>query len=70
VRSAARRDGRRDPGACQPGTVHPQGCPVRRARAAEVDAATERIIEYLAKGYGVPVNVVFFRYFLDGSGNT
>ena len=34
--------------------------------AAELDAATERIIEYLAQ-YGVPVNVLFFRYFEDGN---
>jgi hypothetical protein len=33
--------------------------------AAEVDAATERIVEYLAD-YAVPVNVLFFRYFEDG----
>jgi hypothetical protein len=33
--------------------------------AAEVDAATERIVEYLAE-YAVPVNVLFFRYFDDG----
>lgn len=32
--------------------------------AAEVDAATERIVDYLA-AYGVPVNVAFFRYFED-----
>lgn len=34
--------------------------------AAEVDPATERIISYLNSGYGVPVNVVFFRYYQDG----
>lgn len=33
--------------------------------ASEVDAATERIVGYLASGYGVPVNVLFFRYFED-----
>lgn len=33
--------------------------------AAEIDAATERIIEYLA-AYTVPINVLFFRYFEDG----
>jgi hypothetical protein len=32
--------------------------------ASAVDAATERIVEYLVE-YGVPVNVVFFRYFED-----
>lgn len=32
--------------------------------ASELDPASERIVEYLA-GYGVPVNVVFFRYFAD-----
>lgn len=32
--------------------------------AAEIDAATERIVTYLA-GFDVPVNVVFFRYFRD-----
>jgi hypothetical protein len=33
--------------------------------ASAVDVATERIVEYLAEGYAVPVNVVFFRYFED-----
>jgi hypothetical protein len=33
--------------------------------AADVDPATERIITYLSAGYGVPINVVFFRYFRD-----
>lgn len=32
--------------------------------AAEVDAATERIVEYLAE-FSLPINVVFFRYFVD-----
>ncbi|MFF8967798.1 endonuclease NucS domain-containing protein [Streptomyces sp. NPDC014995] len=33
--------------------------------ASEVDAATERIVTYLASGFQVPVNVLFFRYFED-----
>ncbi|MGV9455127.1 endonuclease NucS domain-containing protein [Streptomyces sp. NPDC003635] len=33
--------------------------------AGEVDAATERIVTYLASGYEVPINVLFFRYFED-----
>jgi hypothetical protein len=33
--------------------------------ASEVDAATERIVEYLVSEYQVPINVVFFRYFQD-----
>ncbi|MCF6521641.1 endonuclease NucS domain-containing protein [Streptomyces sp. JJ36] len=33
--------------------------------ASEIDAATERIVTYLASGYQVPVNVLFFRYFED-----
>ncbi|MFG2736074.1 endonuclease NucS domain-containing protein [Streptomyces harbinensis] len=33
--------------------------------AGELDAATERIITYLATGFGVPVNVMFFRTFED-----
>jgi hypothetical protein len=33
--------------------------------ASEVDAATERIVTYLNTGFGVPVNVVFFRYYID-----
>ncbi|MGW9451094.1 hypothetical protein [Streptomyces sp. NPDC055632] len=33
--------------------------------ASEVDAATERIVGYLASGFQVPVNVLFFRYFED-----
>ena len=32
--------------------------------ASEVDPATERIVDYLT-GYGVPINVMFFRYFED-----
>ena len=35
--------------------------------AAELDASTERIVEYLGGQFGVPVNVVFFRYFIDES---
>ena len=35
--------------------------------AAELDAATERIVEYL-NDFGVPANVVFFRYY-DDDGN-
>lgn len=34
--------------------------------AAELDPATERIIEYLSENYEVPINAVFFRYFQDG----
>ncbi len=33
--------------------------------ASEVDAATERIVTYLASGYQVPLNVLFFRCFED-----
>ena len=33
--------------------------------ASELDASTERIVEYLS-GYGVPINALFFRYFKDG----
>ncbi len=33
--------------------------------ASEVDPATARIVEYLAE-FGVALNVVFFRYFVDG----
>jgi hypothetical protein len=32
--------------------------------ASEVDPATARIVEYL-KGFDVPINVMFFRYFID-----
>ncbi|MBS0264595.1 MAG: DUF91 domain-containing protein [Planctomycetes bacterium] len=34
--------------------------------ASELDPATERIIDYLADSFGVPINAVFFRYFKDG----
>jgi hypothetical protein len=34
--------------------------------ASELDASTERIVEYLS-AYGVPINALFFRYFSDGS---
>ncbi|BAN04380.1 endonuclease NucS domain-containing protein [Ilumatobacter coccineus] len=33
--------------------------------ASEVDPATERIVDYLVD-YGLPINVMFFRYFEDG----
>ncbi len=33
--------------------------------AASVDAATERIVRFLNEGFGVPINVVFFRHFED-----
>jgi hypothetical protein len=33
--------------------------------ASELDASTERIINYLSDNYGVPVNAVFFRFFRD-----
>lgn len=34
--------------------------------AAELDNSSERIINYLADDFGVPINAVFFRYFKDG----
>ena len=35
--------------------------------ASELDATSDRIVEYLGRGYGVPVNAVFFRHFaVDG----
>jgi hypothetical protein len=33
--------------------------------AASVDAATERIVRFLNEDFGVPINVVFFRHFID-----
>ncbi|WP_254367833.1 hypothetical protein [Microbacterium sp. NC79] len=33
--------------------------------AASVDAATERIVRFLNEDYNVPINVVFFRHFVD-----
>lgn len=33
--------------------------------AASVDAATERIVRFLNEDFGVPINVVFFRHFMD-----
>jgi len=35
--------------------------------AAELDAGTERIINYLSENHEVPINAVFFRYFRDGN---
>ncbi|MCH8151602.1 MAG: DUF91 domain-containing protein [Planctomycetes bacterium] len=35
--------------------------------ASDLDASTERIIDYLSDNYGVPINAVFFRYFREGS---
>lgn len=34
--------------------------------AADLDPATERILNYLSDGFGVPINVVFFHFFRDG----
>lgn len=34
--------------------------------ASNIDDSTQRIVEYLLEEHGVPVNVVFFRYFHDG----
>lgn len=34
--------------------------------AAELDHASERIINYLSDNFGVPINAVFFQYFKDG----
>lgn len=34
--------------------------------ASELDNGTERILDYLSSGFGVPINAVFFRYFRDG----
>lgn len=34
--------------------------------ASELDPASDRIVTYLAERYGVPVNAVFFRHFVDG----
>jgi hypothetical protein len=34
--------------------------------ASELDAASDRIVEYLADRFGVPINAVFFRHFQDG----
>lgn len=34
--------------------------------ASELDASSERIVTYLASEWGLPVNVVFFRFFRDG----
>lgn len=35
--------------------------------ASELDPASDRIVEYLAERYSVPVNAVFFRHFVDAS---
>lgn len=34
--------------------------------ASELDPASDRIVEYLAERFGVPINAVFFRHFADG----
>lgn len=34
--------------------------------AATIDPATERIVRFLNEDFGVPINVVFFRHFVDG----
>lgn len=33
--------------------------------ASQLDASTERIVTYLSSSYGVPLNVLFFRHFVD-----
>lgn len=33
--------------------------------ASSMDTATERLVTYLANGYDVPINVLFFRYYED-----
>ncbi|MCY4164471.1 MAG: DUF91 domain-containing protein [bacterium] len=33
--------------------------------ASELDPTSERIVEFLAESYGVPINAVFFRHFKD-----
>ncbi len=33
--------------------------------ASELDTASERIVQFLAESYGVPINAVFFRYFAE-----
>jgi len=35
--------------------------------AAELDTDSERIVNYLSANYGVPINVIFFRYFKEGA---
>lgn len=35
--------------------------------ASELDPSTERIVQYLTSGFGVPINAALFRYFKDGS---
>ncbi len=35
--------------------------------ASELDAASDRIVSYLAEQYSVPINAVFFRHFADGA---
>jgi hypothetical protein len=34
--------------------------------ASELDASSDRIVEYLANRFDVPINAVFFRHFKDG----
>ena len=35
--------------------------------ASELDPTSDRIVEFLAGSYGVPINAVFFRHFSDDS---
>lgn len=35
--------------------------------ASELDPTSDRIVEFLAESYGVPINAVFFRHFSDDS---
>lgn len=34
--------------------------------ASELDSSTERIVDYLSSGYGVPINAALFHHFKDG----
>ena len=33
--------------------------------ASELDPTSDRIVEFLAESYGVPINAIFFRHFID-----
>ena len=37
--------------------------------ASELDPTSDRIVEFLAESYGVPINAVFFRHFSDDGSN-
>ncbi|MDE0369577.1 MAG: hypothetical protein OXI84_05480, partial [bacterium] len=48
-----------------PGTIVPSPRVSTKAGQPQLDPTSDRIVEFLAESYGVPINAVFFRHFRD-----